>query len=583
MLGDAWCAGSRPSRPAVRRAVDRRETWLLHGDSSPSAGRPARAASPPTIAASPACRSTTRTATRRSTRSRAARARRTRSRSCRAAASSGLYDLAHQSIVENSEIVSSSCATATRRAIIMRPRRSARVHRLRDGPAGRAALLFREPVPALDADLNPVSIRIHLRAARRRRSGVGVRGDGARARGHGVEIGGTYVDDHRRRAPARLARRHGRRPARAQHDARGRVRAHHGAGPVVRGGGRIEIRQDTRRTRRAILFGAVTDDGFTNPSAGFSPGRAEGGLRINTRVAMRTRQLADGLYTGVAGRTAARAAQRSRPGAPARRCTASSGCAARSAGATGPGAPNTLALRDQAQRAGAVAAQPRRLPEYEQDLPRRDRRLAAVGGEYRLNTRGRLHARHEFRRVEPGGAVDAQRHAAPPPDRVRRRRRAEVARETRVFSEYRLADALTTRARPETAVGCATAGDSPTATARAPRSRAAADAERAVGGSRRRRSPDRLRRARRIWTCARVGPARRCGAQLARQRLVPDEPWRRRAGWTRAWCKLLGRQLASVTMDHARGTTVRDRLQIGLAHRPARAGDGTRSRATSCT
>jgi uncharacterized repeat protein (TIGR01451 family) len=474
---------------------------------------------------------------------------------------SGPYDLAHQSIVENSEIVELIVRDRNQASVIIKTTPLARFTDYEMDPwAGR--LLFREPVPALDADLNPVSIRIHYEL---RDGGDPVWASGATARvrvAKALEIGGTYVDDHDGERPLELRGV----TAGAQLARNMTLEAEYARttvpGQSSGGGGRIEIRQDTPNSQ-GYLFGAVTDDGFTNPSAGFSPGRVEGGLRINTRVAMRTRLLADGLYTGVQhgedrrggllvavdqGLTSTVHGELGLRGA---------------VGSARPGleTPNTLALRTK------LTAQVPSRPnlggylEYEQDLLATDRRLAAVGGEYRLNTRGRLYARHEFvsslegpwtlndtqRRLSTVFGVDA-----------------EVARETRVFSEYRLADALTTR-EAETAVGLR-------------------NGWRLANGYRASTSFERLQ----TLSGPSAGPAtsvtgslesppdldvRASGRLEVRSSRASDSYLMSLAAASRldpAW-SLLGRQLASVTMDHARGTTVRDRLQIGLAYRPARA------------
>jgi hypothetical protein len=104
--------------------------------------------------------------------------------------------------------------------------------------------------------------------------------------------------------------------------------------------------------------------------------------------------------------------------------------------------PASLALR------GKLTAQMPRYPELggfaelEQDVVDFDRRLAAVGGEYRFNARGRLYARHELASTLTGPfALNANERRLATVVGVD----AGVLRGAQLFSEYRLADAMSAR------------------------------------------------------------------------------------------------------------------------------------------
>jgi hypothetical protein len=80
--------------------------------------------------------------------------------------------------------------------------------------------------------------------------------------------------------------------------------------------------------------------------------------------------------------------------------------------------------------------------EYEQDTQIASRRLAALGGEYRFSTRGRLYARHELASSLSGAwALSESQQRLATVAGVD----ADLARDAHVFSEYRLADALAGR------------------------------------------------------------------------------------------------------------------------------------------
>jgi hypothetical protein len=191
--------------------------------------------------------------------------------------------------------------------------------------------------------------------------------------------------------------------------------------------------------------------GFANPGAGLAGGRTEAGGRLATRLAERTRLMGEALYSADAAGGTKRggvlvsvdrvlnAAWRGELGM-------------RVAGESNvslPDDPTEATVR--LKMLGQWSSRPEfsGYGEYEQDTRIASRRLAAVGGEYRFSTRGRVYARHELASSLTGAWAlsENQRRLATVAGVD-----ADLARDAHVFSEYRLADALAGR-EAQAAVG----------------------------------------------------------------------------------------------------------------------------------
>src|SRR5262249_46138479 len=140
-------------------------------------------------------------------------------------------------------------------------------------------LVFRSPVPSLDPDLNPVSVRVTYEIE----AGTGaawVHGVQLREQlAEGLALTGPYVDDHDPAQPfelrgasalARLAQGTTLEGEWAvTRDLAG------GLAPAREGdAGRLEFRHDDPRTQ-ARVWGMSAASGFSNPSAGLAGGRTQ--------------------------------------------------------------------------------------------------------------------------------------------------------------------------------------------------------------------------------------------------------------------------------------------------------------------
>jgi uncharacterized repeat protein (TIGR01451 family) len=360
---------------------------------------------------------------------------------------SGPYQLTRAQIVENSERVEVLVRDRDQPAVVRSSELRQRFTDYELDPlSGR--LLFRAPVPSFDAAMNPVVIRVSYE----------VPDGGPAAWVHGAELhgtvgprlslGGTYVDDHDPAQPFELRGLTARVSLAPRTTLEGEWAATRTAAAGVEpagvgDAGRAELRHETANLQ-ARLWGMTAGDGFKNPGAGLAAGRSEAGGRLSTRLAERTRLSAEAQFTADAGGRTKRgglltsldrtlsAAWRGELGL---RVVGESR-------ANGTSEPLLTSVR--ARLMGQWPRHPEwsGYGEFEQDMQVAERRLAALGGEYRFSARGRAYARHELasslhgpwslsageRRLATVAGVDAS-----------------LAHDAHVFSEYRLADAFAGR------------------------------------------------------------------------------------------------------------------------------------------
>ena len=268
-------------------------------------------------------------------------------------------------------------------------------------------------------------------------------------------LAGTYVDDHDPAQPFEL------RGASTvvlvaphttlegewavTHDLAGAA-ATPGAGDA----GRVELRHEDPATQ-GRLWAMAAAPGFNNPGAGLAGGRTEAGGRLITRMADRMRLNAEALYSAdAAGRT-----QRGgvllaveRTLSPAWRGELGTRVSGESR-ESGKAEPLVASVR--ARMLGQWPTHPEwsGYGEFEQDTQEAARRMAAVGGEYRFNARGRAYVRHELASSLNGAwSLSSHEQRLATVAGID----ADMAHDAHVFSEYRLADALAGR-ESQAAVG----------------------------------------------------------------------------------------------------------------------------------
>jgi len=309
---------------------------------------------------------------------------------------SGPYRLTRSPFLENTERVEIITRDRNQPSIV---RASAARQRFTDYEIDflTGELLMRAPVPSVDGDLNPVYVRVSYEVET---GGEPFWITGFEGRGkvvNGLELGGSYVDDHDPLAPTEIRSVF----AAASLTPGSTLEAEYATSHTPERGRGNGARFEWRRTAPGIearLYGASTGARFANPTSGYSAGHAEAGGRVSYALSPRTRLLGEAIYDAVPG-TAARhgglllAVDRRLND----RLRAELGT--RLADGT---SADSASMQFQATVRAKLTAQ---LPwwhgasaytELEQDTQEWERRLAAVGGEYRFTARGRLYARHEL-------------------------------------------------------------------------------------------------------------------------------------------------------------------------------------------
>ncbi|MGH7645885.1 MAG: hypothetical protein ACREMR_09900, partial [Gemmatimonadales bacterium] len=320
-------------------------------------------------------------------------------------------------------------------------------------------LLFRVPVPSLDANLNPVFIRVSYEVEQGGDAFWQYGATGQARLGERAEVGGTLVRDDNPLGAWQVVGAHS-----AFRLAEGTYLLGELAytdGDTLEGGaaGRVELRHHAGRLD-ARVYGLRSQIAFQNPSATFAGGRGEYGARGTwlldgrTRLlgeALRTEDVAtggrrDGALLGVERRFGERVTVELGYRYGRETATPASDGSAATAGAT----PNeTNALRT---RLGVELLDRRRATvfgELEQDLVETEQRRAAIGGDYLFARRARLYGRHEWISsfAGPYALNGAQRLSTTVLGLD-----ADYYRGNRLFSEYRARDAFNGR-EAEAAIG----------------------------------------------------------------------------------------------------------------------------------
>lgn len=366
---------------------------------------------------------------------------------------SGPYLLGKPGLVSNSEQVEIVTRDRNQPAIILKSVPQTRFSDYQvETLTGR--LLFSAPVASLDANLNPVSIRVTYEIDLGGAS-FWVAGVAAQVKvNDALAVGGSYVTDRNPQDPATLESvnatiKLGERTAvvaeAAQSDklSTGRGR-----------GERVEIRHAGDGWDARAHFGR-TDVAFDNPTAALDKGRGEAGAKASYRIAEDTRLVgeyvrSEDLASGARRAGALVGVERTLGGG--LRLEAGMRHVRQLAGAGGASAaaqPDIDALRLKLTTPVPGLAQANFYGEAEQDVHDRGRRLLAAGGEYRFENGGRLYGRHEIiSSLGSNYALDS------------RQRRyatvigldAEYVKDGRGFSEYRAANAIDGRGA-EAAIG----------------------------------------------------------------------------------------------------------------------------------
>ncbi len=259
-------------------------------------------------------------------------------------------------------------------------------------------ILFRAPVPSLDENLNPVSIRLSYEVDQGAPN-FWVAGAAAQYKiGKYVEVGGSYIDDRNPIAESTLVSVN----ATVKPDAKTTVIVEAAQMDKYDTTGRAARFDATRIDGKleSRVFAGRADLEFDNPIASLPKGRIEAGARANYAVTDNVKLMGEALHTEDLVTGAARDGVAVSAAYSFRNGVRVEGGVRRSREQA---AANTvLAQPEMTSVRAKVSAQVPGLPqasvfvEGEQDVKDSDRRMAAVGGEYRFANGSRVYGRHEM-------------------------------------------------------------------------------------------------------------------------------------------------------------------------------------------
>jgi uncharacterized repeat protein (TIGR01451 family) len=381
---------------------------------------------------------------------------------------SGPYYLTKSNALVNSERVEIVTRDRNQPAVILRTQSMARFEEYTVEPVtGR--VLFRVPVPSMDASLNPVSIRVSYEVTQGADQFNTYGGDGRLRVGTRLELGGFAVRDDNPLEAQTLLGATATAVLGASTTVVGEVaRTETGEQDVQGDAWRIELRHQSARLEGRV-FAMQSDSAFANRSSTFMGGRVELGARWNAQLRANTRLLAEALHTADT-RTEGRRdgallaiEQRLLPGLVGElgyRWANENGASVTpllgaqtgaDAGAHGLFGRNGTDLTRNLTPAAFNAARARltaRVPgnarssvfaEYEYGVDNASARRGAIGGEYLLIDKTRLYLRHEWLSSTQGPYGLSE-------DRSQQNTvfgiTADYLRNGQLFSEYRARDAF---------------------------------------------------------------------------------------------------------------------------------------------
>ena len=369
---------------------------------------------------------------------------------------SGYYSLTRTAIIPNSEKIEIVTRDRNHPAVIIKSIQLTRFADYEIEPlTGR--ILFRSPTPTLDAEFNPNFIRVDYEVDQGGQQFLVYGVDGQVRVTEQIEVGGIYVNDENpedkftltgANVIVKLAEKTILNAEVAQTDT---LTSGKGSGA------RIELKHESTDWQ-ASAFAGKTGNKFDNPNALLNKGRSEAGAKANyiiddvTRIKAEALRSEDGTSNGRRDGAIVSVEHNFTPtliGEVGMRYSKESAASADNStlGTANPGEQAIARIR----LSGQVPNLPKAtvFGEYEQAIDDADRKMAGLGGEYRLFEQSKLYFKHEFI-SSIGNQYTLNNY---------QQRNAtvfgidsEYMKEGHLFSEYRMRDAITGR-EAEAAVG----------------------------------------------------------------------------------------------------------------------------------
>lgn len=354
---------------------------------------------------------------------------------------SGPFFMTNPNALENSELIEIVTRDRDQPSIIINSVAQQRFSDYEIEPlTGR--ILLRAPVPSVDENLNPISIRITYE--------VDQGGDEFWTAGvdsqfkitDTLEIGGAYVDDRNPMDARSIASVNSTVKLGQATTLIGEVARTEQMLTDAGRGERIEVRHEGEKMQLRA-FGVRTDETFDNPSAGLSPNRSEAGAKAGYSMTDTTRIVGEMLHSADVATDAARdgafvgveqgLGNNIKAELGARHVIDDPATSAQT---------TTTSVRTKVSTPLPGAPRATLFGEYEQDVAESDSKVVAGGGTYQLANRSKLYARHEFISSLAGPyALDpTQKH-----NTTVFGVDTSYWKDDHFFSEYRIGDALSGR------------------------------------------------------------------------------------------------------------------------------------------
>jgi len=370
---------------------------------------------------------------------------------------SGPYFVGVASGIVNSEVVEIFTRDRHQPSLILNTVKLARFADYEFEPfTGR--LLLKAPVPSLDANLNPISIRISYEVDQGGDKFWTYGADGQAKIADWWEVGASGARDENPLGEYGLYSANTTFKVGKKTYLFGELARSDSVG-TAGDAGRVELRHQGDRTDFRIYYGR-TDNTFSNSAAILGPGRQEAGVKFTQKITSNTRLLGqailtedlekDGYLKGaqlVLERTFKNQVKLEAGG----RFAEQTASPANAAGAYPPGVTPTevsalgakLTVPIPKLKGGSLFAQ------YENDVVETDNKLVAIGGEATVLPKTRIYARHEF--------IDSlnmpyQLNSLQSQNTTVFGLESEYMKDGRSFNEYRMRDAITGR-EAEAAMG----------------------------------------------------------------------------------------------------------------------------------
>lgn len=361
---------------------------------------------------------------------------------------SGPYQLTRDNAVENSERIEIVTRDRRQPGVVLKTENLTRFSDYAFDPFS-GSIIFAGPVASLDENLNPVFIRVTYEVEQGG-DDFWIAGLDAQYKiNQNFEIGGSYVNDRNPLTRNTLSSANATYQFSKNTYLMAEVAQTDSLDQDKGKGQGIELRHEGERLQGKIRMGK-TDETFNNPAANLNQGRSEINAKLSYRLSDKTHVNADLI------RSENTSTHGHRRGAEVSlvhqinqslnleigsRHSKESAVPADS-DTTGLYSPETTTVLTRVSSQLPWLANTAVFGEYEQDLNESDKKIAALGGEYRFSDRGRLYARHELISSlgNPFTLNDSQTRNSTVFGIDTR-----YMKDTQLFSEYRVRDALSGR------------------------------------------------------------------------------------------------------------------------------------------